>query len=32
LLEYPNSRPAKCMERIAKNIIMNKELEEEFIL
>lgn len=29
LLEYPNSRPAKCIERIAKNIIMNKEIEEE---
>lgn len=29
LLEYPNSRPAKCIERIAKNIIMNKEIEED---
>ncbi|MBI5181580.1 MAG: P-loop NTPase [Nitrospirae bacterium] len=31
LLEYPNSRPAKCIEKIAKNIIMNKEIEEEHI-
>ncbi|MBI5043935.1 MAG: P-loop NTPase [Nitrospirae bacterium] len=32
LLEYPNTRPAKCLERITKNIIMNKDIEEEFIL